>query len=71
MWKEGEIVTIDDKKYQIVKRKTETGSICEECQAANKDAQSSLSWYERHECIMGGTICHCNMNCNCYPKLLD
>ena len=71
MWEEGQIVTVDDKKYQIVKRKTKTGSICEECQQANRNAQSLLTWYERDECIIGGTMCHCNMSCDCYPKLLD
>lgn len=70
-WKEGQIVTVGDKKYQIIKRKNDTGTVCEECQAANKDAQSLLNWYEIHNCIMNGTMCHCNMSHDCYPKLLD
>jgi hypothetical protein len=71
MWKEGQIVTVSGRRYEIVKRKSDTGTICDECQEANKDAQLLLSWYERHHCTLNGTMCHCNMEKDCYPKLLD
>lgn len=70
-WKAGQIVTIGNSRFRITKRETTQGSVCDECHAANNP--NDKCWYEQRECPLGmnGTLCHCNMSVDCYPKLLD